>query len=176
MRLVNEGSHPLLLLHVSYQVRSMLTPVSAYRSHTTFQNLPLVNSLPSETSSTTWGTRRFVRLLPRQYVHVRLLNSVHARIAATGLPLPSCRVISPRRLLSSRFSNIECPRMLRFLESAGPGDDWLNSVVTIVPYQLLHAVGNPGALISELSGWPTLPLSKLHVQSHNCPRMTRGHD
>jgi len=79
----------------------MLTPVSAYRSQTTFQNFPLVISLPSGTSATAWGTRRFVRLLLRYYADVRLLSSVHTRIAATGLPLPSRRVISLRELLSS---------------------------------------------------------------------------
>ena len=31
-------------------------------------------------------------------------------------------------------------------------------------------------MISELNSRPTLPLSTLHVQPHDCPRMTRGHD
>jgi len=35
---------------------------------------------------------------------------------------------------------------------------------------------HPEIVISELNGWPTLPLSTLHVRSHDRPRMTRGHD
>jgi len=76
----------------------------------------------------------------------------------------------------SRFSNIECPRMLRFLDSAGPGDDWLNSVVSHSAFPASARGRHPGTLISELNGWPALPLSTLHVQSHDCPRKTRGHD
>jgi hypothetical protein len=67
----------------------MLSPVSVYRSQTTFQNFPLVIGLSSETSAMVRETHHFVRFLLRYYADVRLLSSVHVRIVATGLPLPS---------------------------------------------------------------------------------------
>jgi hypothetical protein len=63
-------------------------------------NFPLVIGLPSGTSAMAWETLHFVRLLLRYYADVRLLNSVHVRIAATGLPLP-IRYILPHRILLS---------------------------------------------------------------------------
>ena len=117
------------LPHVSCPVRSMLTPVSAYRSQTTVQNFPSVTGLPSGTSASTWGSCRFVRPLLRYYADVRLLGSVHVRITATGLPLPS-RPLPTGAAELSRFSNIERLRMLRVSDSAGPVSDWLYSAAT----------------------------------------------
>jgi len=154
----------------------MLSPVSAYRSQTTFQNFPLVTGLPSETSAMAWETRHFVRLLLRYYADVRLLNSVHVRITATGLPLPSRRLFSAGTAELSRFSNIECPRMHRVSDSAGPDNDWLDNAVARNAFPVVVRGRRPGQVISEFNGWPALPLSTLHVRSHDRPRMTRGHD
>jgi hypothetical protein len=43
----------------------------------------------------------------------------------------------------SRFSNIECQRMHRFSDSAGPGNDWLNTPLPVSPSRSLNAVGSP---------------------------------
>jgi hypothetical protein len=76
----------------------------------------------------------------------------------------------------SRFSNIECPRMHRFSDSAGPGNDWLVNAVAHGAFPFVVRGRRPGQVISELNGWPAFPLSTLHVRSHGRPRMTRGHD
>src|SRR4030042_1942102 len=46
----------------------------------------------------------------------------------------------------------------------------------VVPSLYVVRGGRPEGVISELNGWPTLPLSTLHVRSHDRPRMTRGHN
>ena len=76
----------------------------------------------------------------------------------------------------SRFSNIECLRMHRVSDSAGPGDDWQDSVVARDAFPIVERGRHPGLVISELNGWPALPLSTLHVRPRGRPRMTRGHD
>ena len=91
----------------------------------------------------------------------RLLSSMYVRIAATGLP---------------RFSNIKCPRMLSVSDSAGPDNDWLINAVAPGAFTTVERGRHPGLVISELNGWPTLPLSTVHVRSHDRPRKTRGHD
>jgi len=86
-----------------------------------------------------------------------------------------CHVLRPVHGIS-RFSCIECPRMLRVSDSAGPVNDSLNNAAHCVAFPAVQRGRHPGGVISELNGWPTLPLSTLHVQPHGCPRMTRGHD
>jgi hypothetical protein len=123
-----------------------------------------------------WETHHFVRPLLRYYADVRLLGSVHVRITASGLPLPSRLLFSAGAAELSRFSNIECPRMHRVSDSAGPGNDWLGNAVARSAFPTVVRGRRPGQVISELNGWPALPLSTLHVRSHDRPRMTRGHD
>ena len=43
----------------------------------------------------------------------------------------------------SRFSNIECPRMHRVSDSAGPDNDWLITPLPVGPSRSLYAVGAP---------------------------------
>ena len=43
----------------------------------------------------------------------------------------------------SRFSNIECPRMLRFYDSAGPVNDWLDDVVARGAFPTYHTRSAP---------------------------------
>jgi len=76
----------------------------------------------------------------------------------------------------SRFSNIERLRMLRVSDSAGPVRDWLYRAATRGAFPTVGRGRRPEGVISEINGWPTLPLSTLHVQSHDRPRMTRGHN
>jgi hypothetical protein len=59
----------------------------------------------------------------------------------------------------SRFSNIECPRMHRFSDSAGPGNDWLVNAVAHGAFPFVVRGRRPGQVISELNGWPAFPLS-----------------
>jgi hypothetical protein len=77
---------------------------------------------------------------------------------------------------SSRFSHIECSRMHRVSDFAGPVFDSLRNAVHRVAFPTRSRSRHPGRVISELNGWPALPLSTLHVQAHGHPRMTRGHD
>src|SRR4030042_2001560 len=46
----------------------------------------------------------------------------------------------------------------------------------VVPSLSVVRGRRPEGVISELNGWPTLPLSTLHVRSHDRPHMTRGHN
>jgi hypothetical protein len=66
--------------------------------------------------------------------------------------------------------------MLRVSDSAGPGSVWLYRAATRGAFPTVVRGRRPEGVISELNGWPTLPLSTLHVQSHDRPRMTRGHN
>ena len=63
---------------------------------------------------------RIVRLLLRYYADVRLLNDVRVRIAATAFPYRPAYRATAGVVELSRFSSIECPRMHRVLDSAGP--------------------------------------------------------
>jgi len=76
----------------------------------------------------------------------------------------------------SRFSIIERLRMLRVSDSAGPVSDWLYRAATRGAFPTVGRGRRPEGVISELNSWPTLPLSMLHVRSHDRPRMTRGHN
>ncbi len=94
---------------------------------------------------------------------------------------PSLAVLPPCDLTAgtaelSRFSNIECKHMHRVSDSAGPDYDWLFIAVIHVAFPFLGRGRHPEGVISELIGWPMLPLSTLHVQPRDRPRMTRGRD
>ena len=119
---------------------------------------------------------RIVRLLLRYYADVRLLNDVRVRIAATAFPYRPAYRATAGVVELSRFSSIECPRMHRVSDSAGPAATGCITPLFVVPSRQLYTVGAPDFQISELNGWPTYPLSTLHVRSHDRPRMTRGHD
>ena len=66
--------------------------------------------------------------------------------------------------------------MLRVSDSAGPVSDWLYNAAVRGAFPTVGRGRRPEGVISELNGWPTLPLSTLHVRSHDRPRMTRGHN
>ena len=93
-----------------------------------------------------------------------------------AFPRRSVPTSTPDASQLSRFSNIECPRMHRVSDSAGPDTDWLYSVFARVAFPIVRRGRRPGRVISELNGWPALPLSTLHVQPRDRPHMTRGHD
>jgi len=57
----------------------------------------------------------------------------------------------------SRFSCIECPRMLRVSDSAGPTCDSLSSVSCRVAFPHVVQGRHPKRVISKLNGWPALP-------------------
>ena len=91
-----------------------------------------------------------------------------------SLTVPPCNTTGAAEL--SRFSNIERLRMLRVSDSAGPVNGWLYRAATRGAFPTVVRGRRPEGVISELNGWPTLPLSTLHVRSHDRPRMTRGHN
>ena len=93
------------------------------------QNSPWSPAFPPEPPPRRGRPRRIVRLLLRYYADVRLLGNVHARIVATGLPLPSRRNLPAGTAELSRFSNIERKHMHRVSDSAGPGHDSPKSLV-----------------------------------------------
>jgi hypothetical protein len=72
---------------------------------------------------------------------------------------------------------------LSFL-SAGPTRDSLYNVTCRVAFPHIGQGRHPKLVISELNGWRVghpdssgrVPLSTLHVQPHDRPRMTQGHD
>ena len=67
-----------------------------------------------------------------------------------------CHALRPVRGIS-RFSCIECPRMLRVYDSAGPISDSLNNATYRIAFPIALQGRHPGAVISELNGWPALP-------------------
>ena len=78
----------------------------------------------------------------------------------------------------SRFSNIECPRMLRFFDSAGPISGSLRlspPSSCCLPHRSTRSaprMGDFGALCLAC----VFPCRTLHVQPRGCPRMTWGRD
>ena len=89
------------------------------------------------------GSRRFVRPLLRYYANVRLLSSAFAGIAAFGLPRPSRHYLT-ETAETSRFSNIECPHMLRVSDSAGSNCHSLNNVSVRVAFPIFGQGRHPG--------------------------------
>jgi len=67
-----------------------------------------------------------------------------------------CHPTRPVRGIS-RFSCIECPRMLRVSDSAGPMGDSLSNAAHCVAFPAVRRGRHPGEVISELNGWPALP-------------------
>ena len=57
----------------------------------------------------------------------------------------------------SRFSCIECPRMLRVSDSAGPVGDSLYIATHRIAFPIVAQGRHPGTVISELNGWPAFP-------------------
>lgn len=92
-----------------------------------------------------------------------------------SLTVPPCYFKAGAAELS-RFSNIECEHMHRVSDSAGPNNDWLDSVAARSAFPSVVRGRRPGLVISEFNGWPMLPLSTLHVQPRDRPRMTQCHD
>jgi len=67
-----------------------------------------------------------------------------------------CHALRPVRGIS-RFSCIECPRMLRVYDSVGPISDSLNNATHRIAFPIVQQGRHPRAVISELNGWPALP-------------------
>ena len=57
----------------------------------------------------------------------------------------------------SRFSCMECPRMLRVFDSVGPDRRSRLSRRAVSPSRRVNTVGTPERLISALNGWPAFP-------------------
>ena len=86
-----------------------------------------------------------------------------------------CHMLRPVHGIS-RFSYIECPRMLRVFDSAGPMGDSLYNATPRVAFPIVAQGRHPGTVISELNGWPTLPLLTLRHAITGHRRIARGHD
>jgi hypothetical protein len=84
---------------------------------------------------------------PQPFIAVVLLRFT----ARTSL----CHQTRPVRGIS-RFSCIECQRMLRVSDSAGPVGGSLVNAVHRVAFPTVRRGRHPGKVISELNGWPTL--------------------
>ena len=103
-------------------------------------------------------------------------------VASISVFWPLAFTDRPAKLLSgtteiSRFSCIQCPRMLSVFDSAGPGYDSLSIAVYCVAFPFVVQGRHPKVVISELNGWPIrFPLSTLRALPHGNSRMTRGHD
>ncbi len=165
------------LLHVSYQARSMLPPVSAYRSQTSLPEFPLVTGLPSGTSATAWETTPCCSAPSSVLRRCQTARRRARKDCGHGPSLTVPPNLPTGTAKLSRFSNIERPRMLRVSDSAGPGHDSPKSLVASrIAFPIVARGRRPGWVISERSGWPALPLSTLHVRPHDRPRMTRGRD
>ena len=86
-----------------------------------------------------------------------------------------CHMLRPVHGIS-RFSCIECPRMLRVSDSARPVSVSLYNDIHRVAFPIVGQSRHPGKVISELNGWPTLPLLTLRHAITGHRRIARGHD
>ena len=86
-----------------------------------------------------------------------------------------CHMLRPVHGIS-RFSCIECPRMLRVSDSARPVSVSLYNDIHRVAFPIVRQGRHPGEVISELNGWPTLPLLTLRHAITGHRRIARGHD
>ena len=66
--------------------------------------------------------------------------------------------------------------MLRVSDSAGPVGASLYTATHRVAFPLVAQGRHPGEVISELNGWPTLPLLTLRHAITGHRRIARGHD
>ena len=153
----------------------MLSPASAYRSQSAFQNFPWSPAFPPA---------------PPLLLYPILFGTFFGTLTMSDFSFAYMPGVWPQTfpdrsdsmlLLTdtneiSRFSSIECPRMHRFLDSAGSVGGKLIYAEHHIALPFGPVGRHPGRVISELNSWPTLPLSTLHVQPHGHPRMTRGHN
>jgi len=111
---------PLTLAHIPCQVRSMLPPVSEYRSQTTCQNFPLVTGLPSRTSAMTYDHimlfGSFSGTTPMSDFSAAYMSGLRPQ----AFPYRPAATYSAGTAEISRFSNIEHPHMHRVLDSVEP--------------------------------------------------------
>ena len=77
----------------------------------------------------------------------------------------------------SRFSNIECPRMLRVSDSAGPVEGSLSNVLRqcCLPLRTTGSASRMGDFGAQWLACAS-PCQLLHVQPRGYPHMTRGHN
>ena len=73
-------------------------------------------------------------------------------------------------------NRIECPRMLRVSDSARPVSVSLYNDIHRVAFPIVRQGRHPGEVISELNGWPALPLLTLRHAITGHRRIARGHD
>jgi len=66
--------------------------------------------------------------------------------------------------------------MLRVSDSAGPVGGSLDNAVHRVAFPTVQRGRHPGRVISELNGWPALPLLTLRHAITGHRRIARGHD
>ncbi len=77
----------------------------------------------------------------------------------------------------SRFSCIESPRMLWVSDSARPVSVSLYNDIHRIAFPIVQQSRHPAEVISELNGWPTLPLLiRLWRTIAGHRRIARGHD
>jgi hypothetical protein len=86
-----------------------------------------------------------------------------------------CHMLRPVHGIS-RFSCIECPRMLRVSDSARPVSVSLYNDIHRVAFPIVQQSQHLGEVISELNTWPTLPLLTLRHAITGHRRIARGPD
>ena len=86
-----------------------------------------------------------------------------------------CHMLRPVHGIS-RFSCIECPRMLRVSDSARPVSVSLYNDTHRVAFPIVQQGRHPRTVISELNTWPTLPLLTLRHAITGHRRIARGPD
>ena len=86
-----------------------------------------------------------------------------------------CHMLRPVHGIS-RFSCIECPRMLRVSDSARPVSVSLYNDIHRITFPIVGQSRHLGEVISELNTWPTLPLLTLRHAITGHRRIARGHD
>lgn len=117
------------MLHVFCRVRSMLLPVSAYSSQPSLQNSPWSPAFPPAPPPLVTQFCSALSLVLRRCLtsQQRTRQDYGHRPSLTDPP--TCLPTGTAEI--SRFSNIECPRMLRFFDSAGPVRDFAAPVAAI---------------------------------------------
>jgi hypothetical protein len=95
------------------------------------------------------------------------------RSSASALTVPSL----PEAMEISRFSNLECPRMHRVSDSAGPVEGSLANVC-IQGCLPLRTTGSASRMGDFGAPWLACarPCQLLHVQPRGYPHITRGHN
>lgn len=120
-----------------------------------FSGFPLVIGLPSSASAIAYPILfgAFFGTITMSDFSLACMSGLWPRAfpdrSARLLPLTDTNEIS-------RFSNIERPRMHRFLDSAGPVGDSLGNAEHRIALPFGPVGRHPGRVISELNSWPTL--------------------